>query len=44
MIHIRLPELIRQKLKAFAALEKKSMTQLIGELVEEYLEKKGVTL
>ncbi len=44
MIHIRLPDLIRQKLKALAALEKKSITQLIGELVEAYLEKKGVTV
>lgn len=44
MIHIRLPNFIRQQLKALAALENKSLTQLIGEIAEDYLEKKGITL
>lgn len=44
MIHIRLPDKIRHQIKAIAALESKSITQLIGEIVADYLEKKGITV
>lgn len=41
-IHIRVPSAIRQELKIVAATLGKSMTQLIGELINEYLSgKKG---
>lgn len=43
MIHIRLPILVKQELKANAALENKSITQLVRELIEVYLEKKRAT-
>lgn len=40
MIHVRLPEDIRQKFKAVTALENKSMTQVIGDLITAYLRDK----
>ena len=41
-IHIRVPSQTRQELKILAATLGKSMTQLIGELINEYLSgKKG---
>lgn len=41
-IHIRVPSDVRQQLKIVAATRNISMTQLIGELIKEYLsEKKG---
>lgn len=44
MLHIRLPEKVRQQLKAVAALENKSMTQLLGEIIECFLETKRVNV
>lgn len=43
-IHIRVPKETRNKLKAIAATLDKSMTQLLGELIDEYLSeiKKGI--
>lgn len=43
-IHIRVPRETRNQLKAIAATLDKSMTQLLGELIDEYLTeiKKGV--
>lgn len=41
-IHIRVPRDVRQQFKAVAATLDKSMTQIIGELIIEFLkEKKG---
>lgn len=41
-IHIRVPKEVRQQFKAVAATLGKSMTQLLGEMITEYLrEKKG---
>lgn len=38
MIHIRLPADVKNELKAIAALNGKSMTELLGEIVTRYLE------
>ena len=44
-IHIRVPSKTRQELKVIAATLGISMTQLIGELINEYLlEKKGTKI
>jgi predicted DNA-binding protein len=44
-IHIRVPSETRQELKVIAATLGISMTQLIGELINEYLsEKKGTKI
>lgn len=41
-IHIRVPRDVRQQFKAVAATLGKSMTQIIGEMITEFLkEKKG---
>lgn len=39
MIHIRLPDKTHQRIKAIAALRGKSLTQLIGEIIDEFLGK-----
>lgn len=44
MLHIRLKEKVKQQLKAVAALENKSMTQLLGEIIECFLETKRVNV
>lgn len=39
IIHIRVPKEVRQQFKVVAATLGKSMTQLMGELITEYLRK-----
>lgn len=39
MLHIRLPDKTHQEIKASAALQGKSITRLIGEIIDEYLRK-----
>lgn len=41
MIHIRLSDKTHHAIKVDAALSGKSMNQLIGEIITDYLEKKG---
>lgn len=40
LIHIRLPEDMRNKLKAYAASNGLSMQTLISELIKEFMDKK----
>jgi len=40
-IHIRVPKEVRQQFKIVATTLGKSMTQLLGEMITEYLREKG---
>lgn len=40
-IHIRVPKEVRQQFKVVAATLGKSMTQIIGEMITEFLREKG---
>lgn len=43
-VNVRIPEDMRDELKVIASLERRSIKDIVGELVEEYIERHRETL